>query len=513
MNLQIIRRFELWLILSIFISYALRTLLWSAWKFEQMIANARGEGVRVNAILDDLQLYNHTSDYNIPFIAATVLSFAAWYLFHFQVFPKIKTGAFSWREGIILLSAIAVTIVAAMVLGNIVKLEYKMDNAGQIAGLKTFSDYRALYVLSDSAALFAIICVYEALAQSFYRYYDVLTTRFEERKLTYILLIAIFTLFLFFTIIWGVIPSLFYAIGMRQFWSLLLFLILVYLLQEYYFTKVYAVMHNPKALPIRSYTLTVYISGLILGTYLMWAVNARFETNTPPFIFFASMALYMASMVIAYIRKNQQKRQQILQTEVSTKSAELSSLRSQINPHFLFNALNSLYALALKENSEQTADGIQKLGDMMRFMLHENNHERIPLKSEIEYLHNYVEIQRMRLDENQDIEIRVNIQEPEREISIAPMLLNPFIENAFKHGISFQNPSWIYITLTMDVSRIYFKVHNSFRRQTGIDPEERMGGIGLENVKKRLELIYPDKHILDIQNSDRDFFVALTLTY
>lgn len=149
----------------------------------------------------------------------------------------------------------------------------------------------------------------------------------------------------------------------------------------------------------------------------------------------------------------------------------------------------------------------------MRFMLHENNHERIPLKSEIEYLHNYVEIQRMRLDENQDIEIRVNIQEPEREISIAPMLLNPFIENAFKHGISFQNPSWIYITLTMDVSRIYFKVHNSFRRQTGIDPEERMGGIGLENVKKRLELIYPDKHILDIQNSDRDFFVALTLTY
>lgn len=513
MNLQIIRRFEFWLILSIFISYALRTLLWSAWKFEQMIANAKGQGIKVNAILDDLLYYNHTSDYNIPFITAAIFSFAAWYLFHFQVFSKVKIETFNWRDGAIVSTAVAATIVAAMALGNVTKLDYKIDDVGQIAGLKIISDFGKLYILSDSAAIFAIICVYEALAQSFYTFYDKLVARFEEKKLTYILLTGVCAVLVFSILIWGMIPSLFYAIGMRQFWSLLLFLILVYVLQEYYFRKVYVVMHNPKQLPLKSYPLTIYISGLALGTFLMWAVNARFETNTPPFIIFASMALYMASMAIAYIRKNQQKQHQILQTEVSTKSAALSSLRSQINPHFLFNALNSLYALALKENSEQTADGIQKLGDMMRFMLHENNHERITLKSEVEYLHNYVEIQRMRLDENQDIEIRINIQEPEREIFIAPMLLNPFIENAFKHGISFQNPSWIYITLTMDANRIYFKVHNSFHKQTGIDPEERMGGIGLENVRKRLDLIYPDNHVLDIQKSESDFFVALTLTY
>lgn len=172
-----------------------------------------------------------------------------------------------------------------------------------------------------------------------------------------------------------------------------------------------------------------------------------------------------------------------------------------------------MYATALKENSEKTADGIQKLGDMMRFMLHENNHERIPLTSEIAYLHNYIDLQRMRLDETQNIEIRVNIQEPAKEICIAPMLLNPFIENAFKHGISLLHPSWIYITLTLDADHIYFKVHNSLHIQSGNDPEESHSGIGLENVERRLKLIYPGRYNLHIQRSAQDYFASLTLNY
>jgi LytS/YehU family sensor histidine kinase len=203
----------------------------------------------------------------------------------------------------------------------------------------------------------------------------------------------------------------------------------------------------------------------------------------------------------------------VLQTQVSTKSAELASLRAQINPHFLFNALNSLYATALKENSEKTADGIQKLGDMMRFMLQENNRERIPLSKEIEYLHNYIQLQRMRLDESHGIEIRVTIQEPDRDIYLAPMMLIPFVENAFKHGISLRKPSWIYVTLTLDATRLYFKVHNSLHARHANDPEEDKSGVGLNNVQKRLELIYPGRHELTIQQSDQDYFVALTLGF
>jgi LytS/YehU family sensor histidine kinase len=208
----------------------------------------------------------------------------------------------------------------------------------------------------------------------------------------------------------------------------------------------------------------------------------------------------------------------VLQTQVSAKSAELSSLRAQINPHFLFNALNSLYATALKENGEKTADGIQKLGDMMRFMLQENNRDRIPLDKEIEYLRNYIEIQRMRIDESHNIEIRVNIQEPNRAIYLAPMMLTPFVENAFKHGISLRHPSWIYITLTLDDTRLYFKVHNSRHAKSPEtaerhDPEESQSGVGLDNVRKRLDLIYPGRHQLDIQRSEQDYFVSLTLVY
>ncbi|MBC8110846.1 MAG: sensor protein lytS, partial [Verrucomicrobia bacterium] len=90
---------------------------------------------------------------------------------------------------------------------------------------------------------------------------------------------------------------------------------------------------------------------------------------------------------------------------------------------------------------------------------------------------------------------------------------NPFVENAFKHGISFRNPSWIYITLTLDSQKIYFKVHNSLHSKQESDPEENKSGVGLENVKKRLDLIYPNRHTLEIQESEQDYFVSLTLTY
>jgi len=513
LNLSVIRRFEFWVMLSIFLSYAVRTLLWSAWKFQDIIDTAREQGVPVNSILKDLSFYEHTPNYNAPFIIATVFYFLAWYLFHFQLFSKLKNETFSWREGLLLLIAVGLLIGTAIALGNVCRLDYRVNDAGHIIGLKRIHDYRQLFVLSDAAALFTIICVYEVLAQVFYKSYPKLTSRYENTKLTYILLAGVCAMLFLFTILWAVIPSLFYSVVMRQFWAFTLFLILVYVLQEYYFEKVYAVMHNPSSVPIKSYPLVLYICSFILGTYVIWAVMARFKSNTPSFIIFAATALFISTMLIAYIRKNQQQEKNVLQTQVSTKSAALSNLRSQINPHFLFNALNSLYALALKEESSQTADGIQKLGDMMRFMLHENNHERIPLTREIEYLHNYISIQQMRLDESQNIEIRVNIQDPDREIYIAPMLLNPFIENAFKHGISFQNHSWIFITLTLDSTRLYFKVHNSMHQHSGTDPEAQTGGIGLDNVKKRLELIYPNRHTLYIQESEKDYFTSLTLNH
>ncbi|SFH41630.1 sensor histidine kinase [Pedobacter insulae] len=200
-----------------------------------------------------------------------------------------------------------------------------------------------------------------------------------------------------------------------------------------------------------------------------------------------------------------------LKKELGKSDASLSFLQSQINPHFLFNALNTLYGTALQENAERTGEGIQKLGDMMRFMLHENVQEKISLTRDIDYLENYISLQKLRTSRSADIAIETKIDEQLNNFQIAPMLLIPFVENAFKHGISLQHPSHIKITLQTKENTLYFDVHNSIHIKPDHDPEKLKSGIGLENVKQRLVLLYPGKHELIIRESAKEFFIHLTL--
>ena len=186
-------------------------------------------------------------------------------------------------------------------------------------------------------------------------------------------------------------------------------------------------------------------------------------------------------------------------------------LRSQINPHFLFNALNTLYASALIENAEKTSDGIQKLGDMMRFMLHENVQDKISLTRDVDYLENYIALQKLRTSRSADIVIDTQIDEQLNNLQITPMLLIPFVENAFKHGISLQHPSYIKVTLQTKDKTLYFDVHNSIHIKPDTDPEKFKSGIGLQNVKQRLALLYPEKHELIIRESAKEFFIHLTM--
>ncbi|WP_293303922.1 sensor histidine kinase [Pedobacter sp. UBA5917] len=202
---------------------------------------------------------------------------------------------------------------------------------------------------------------------------------------------------------------------------------------------------------------------------------------------------------------------QMLKTELGKSDANLNFLKSQINPHFLFNALNTLFGTALQENAERTGEGIQKLGDMMRFMLHENTQDKISLTREVEYLNNYIDLQKLRTSRSADIRIEANIEEQLNNLQITPMLLIPFIENAFKHGISLQQPSYIKITLQTKEKTLYFDVSNSIYIKADNDPEKLKSGIGLENVKQRLSLLYYGKHELIIRESANEFFVHLTL--
>lgn len=200
-----------------------------------------------------------------------------------------------------------------------------------------------------------------------------------------------------------------------------------------------------------------------------------------------------------------------LKTALGKSTADLDFLRSQINPHFLFNAMNTLYGTALQEQAERTSEGIQKLSEMMRFMLQENMQNEILLNREMDYLKNYISLQKLRTQASPDIRIETELEEHISALKIAPMLLIPFVENAFKHGISLREPSHIRIAVHTTNQTLYFDVSNSIHIKPDNDPEKIHSGIGLENVKQRLQLLYPQQHDLTIRETGREYFVHLTI--
>jgi len=202
----------------------------------------------------------------------------------------------------------------------------------------------------------------------------------------------------------------------------------------------------------------------------------------------------------------------IAETALQQSKADLQFLRSQVNPHFLFNTLNTLYGTALQEKADRTAEGVQMLGEMMRFMLHENHLDFIPMQKEINYLKNYIALQKLRIQASKDIAISDNIEAGNCNHRIAPMLLIPLVENAFKHGISLQQKSWITINLTCNNTAIVFEVSNSVHSKQTVDTEKDKSGIGLNNVSERLKLIYKNRFDLSVTSTDAVFTVRLSLT-
>ena len=210
--------------------------------------------------------------------------------------------------------------------------------------------------------------------------------------------------------------------------------------------------------------------------------------------------------------QNGEKLQQKLREEKL--KAELSLLRSQINPHFLFNTLNNLFASAYQYGDTKTADGISILSDLMRYMLYESNAEKVSLEKEIQYLEDYLSLQKMRFSDQDSIQIELNISvDRASDILLPPMLFIPFIENAFKHGISLQEPSEIIIDFKRSKGdALIFNCKNSISpKRKKQDPLKNSGGFGLENVRERLNLLFPGKHKIDIQQTETEFLVQLEL--
>jgi len=187
--------------------------------------------------------------------------------------------------------------------------------------------------------------------------------------------------------------------------------------------------------------------------------------------------------------------------------SELAFLKSQVNPHFLFNTLNNICSLARKK-SDYTESAIIKLSQIMRYMLTDSRQEKVGLEEEVEYLNNFIELQKIRISDKVDISFKIDGDIS--SIQLEPLLLIPFVENAFKHGVSYNEKSRINIELKTDPNELTFIVENS---KTSVKDTTKLdeSGIGLKNVRRRIELLYPNRHQLDIRDSESQYYIMLKL--
>jgi LytS/YehU family sensor histidine kinase len=195
------------------------------------------------------------------------------------------------------------------------------------------------------------------------------------------------------------------------------------------------------------------------------------------------------------------------QLENEKLAAELNYLKSQINPHFLFNTLHNLNSL-VHAGAKNATDVIIKLSNIMRYMIYESGKERVLLSSEIDYMNDYIHLESIRL--NNAFKLDLNINGPVELVKIAPLMLITFLENAFKHGVSDQESDcWIHVNLMIDENQLRYLVSNKKTKHTR--SAKLKSGFGLDNVKKRLELSYPNAYVLNVKDLEETYEVDLTI--
>ena len=250
----------------------------------------------------------------------------------------------------------------------------------------------------------------------------------------------------------------------------------------------------------------MYIVGQLTDNATLFTLSGdlkgRLYDNVIPHFF---LVIAGASFKLMFDQINLQKKMAELGKEKA--EAELNFLKSQINPHFLFNSLNSVYFL-IDKNNPDARQALHKFSDMLRYQLYEANGEKIPIEKEISYLQDYVHLQQLRKDEN--YKVQFNCSPEVKNFSIEPLLLIPFVENAFKH-ISHKTDGSNFVKLDLTRNNGYFEFAVENSREKGMYTTELHGGIGMNNVKRRLELLYPDSHKLDVNEDPNTFKINLKL--
>lgn len=206
-------------------------------------------------------------------------------------------------------------------------------------------------------------------------------------------------------------------------------------------------------------------------------------------------------------------RKRLLEVEKEKIATELNFLRSQINPHFLFNVINTIYFQIDKNNKDARAS-VEKLSEMLRYQLYECTTDKIEIKKELDYIKNYVAVQTLRMEKGSDIQLQID--DKIDNFKIAPLLILPIVENAFKHVSNFKEVSQnkIHIALVKnDANNFIVETSNTYDKTNGVNFLMQSGGLGVQNLRRRLELLYPDQHELTVNQANGLYTTTLKIKY
>ena len=340
-----------------------------------------------------------------------------------------------------------------------------------------------------------------------------------ENKLPRIVKHIFFWLFYatFFATLWGSLEGNYTPEFQYQFLHLpekilATYITLYWLLPKFLFRKRYIEFIVYLAINLMAAGFIQWISAIYVEQPLLYPESNYGSVWQILKIVKSATGIYPVVAIAALIKllKIWYKDQQMAQNLAKEKlEAELKFLKAQIHPHFLFNTLNNLYALTLKK-SNLAPEVVLKLSELLNYMLYECNSPKVPLKKEIELIQNYIDLERMRYGTR--LQVTLTISAHIRDYEIAPMLILPFVENSFKHGVSSEiDQAFIRIELEVRDSELFFKVENSKGQYVQPDEMEYKEGIGLKNVKRRLDLLYPGRFELKILDSNETYLTVLRL--
>lgn len=293
---------------------------------------------------------------------------------------------------------------------------------------------------------------------------------------------------------------------------LLTFVLAVFYTNVFYITPILVKKKNKAKHKKELLTLCILYFVVMISSFV---TSRSFFINAENFLqlifnLFAVLCLVLfLSFIYGFYRIKLLSKNQDFTKKIEAKEVELNMLKSQVNPHFLFNTLNTLYSTALEEKASKTSGSIAKLANLLRYMQEDIVKDFIPLENEITYVKDYILIQKLRCAIEPELETTFNNTE---NYNISPGLLIPFVENAFKYGINPSKKSYLKVAVVCKENTIYFKCLNSYDSSFTTYHKEQGFGIGITNAKQRLRIIYPKNHQLEIKKTDDTFSVNLSIT-